>query len=123
VASTLVYPLYLSVGALVLFGLLRALGGPLHGNALAPLWLQVIDRDPQAQELRYEYIVSQELTLGIGRVLSVLAVMALAAPINQLTLARVALVVAGAAPILIWAAFARIGAPVAVGSRPLQVAA
>jgi len=107
----------------VLFGLLRALGGPLHGNALAPLWLQVIDRDPQAQELRYEYIVSQELTLGIGRVLSVLAVMALAAPIDQLTLARVALVVAGAAPILIWAAFARIGAPVAVAARPLQVAA
>jgi YQGE family putative transporter len=123
VASTLVYPLYLSVGALVLFGLLRALGGPLHGNALAPLWLQVIDRDPQAQELRYEYIVSQELTLGIGRVLSVLAVMVLAAPIDQLTLARVALVVAGAAPILIWAAFARIAAPVAVDSRPLPAAA
>jgi YQGE family putative transporter len=123
VVSTLVYPLYLSVGALVLFGLLRALGGPLHGNALAPLWLQVIDQDPQAQELRYEYIVSQELTLGIGRVLSVLAVMVLAAPIDQLTLARVALVVAGAAPILIWAAFARIAGPVAVESRPLPAAA
>jgi hypothetical protein len=118
-----VYPLYLSVGALVLFGLLRALGGPLHGNALAPLWLQVIDQDPQAQELRYEYIVSQELTLGIGRVLSVLAVMVLAAPIDQLTLARVALVVAGAAPILIWAAFARIAGPVAAESRPLPAAA
>ena len=122
VASTLVYPLYLSVGALVLFGLLRALGGPLHGNALAPLWLQVIDRDPQARELRYEYIVSQELTLGIGRVLSVLAVMVLAAPIDQLTLARVALVIAGAAPMLIWASFARIGAPVAE-ARPRNVAA
>ncbi len=122
VASTLVFPLYLTVGALVVFGLLRALGGPLHGNALAPLWLQVIDRDPQAPELRYEYIVSQELALGIGRVLSVLGVMVLAAPIDQLTLARVALVVAGAAPILIWASFARIAGPVAE-SRPLNVAA
>jgi len=122
VASTLVYPLYLSVGALVLFGLLRAMGGPLHGNALAPLWLQVIDRDPQARELRYEYIVSQELTLGIGRVLSVLAVMVLAAPIDQLTLARVALVIAGAAPMLIWASFARIPGP-AMESRPLNAAA
>jgi MFS transporter, YQGE family, putative transporter len=122
VASTLVYPLYLSVGALLLFGLLRALGGPLHGNALAPVWLQVIDRDPQAPDLRYEYIVSQELTLGIGRVLSVMGVMVLATPIDQLTLARVVLVVAGAAPILIWASFARIPGPVAE-PRPLHLAA
>lgn len=122
VASTLVYPLYLSVGALVIFGLLRALGGPLHGNALAPLWLQVIDRDPQAPELRYEYIVSQELALGIGRVLSVLGVMVLAAPIDQLTLARVALVVAGAAPILIWATFARIPGAAPAEPQPLPAA-
>jgi YQGE family putative transporter len=123
VASTLVFPLYLSVGGLVVFGLLRALGGPLHGNALAPLWLQVIDRDPQAPDLRYEYIVSQELALGIGRVVSVLGVMALAAPIDQLTLARVALVVAGAAPIVIWASFARIPVPGVAEARPLPAAA
>lgn len=123
VASTLVFPLYLSVGALVIFGLLRALGGPLHGNALAPLWLQVIDRDPKAPDLRYEYIVSQELALGIGRVVSVLGVMALAAPIDQLTLARVALVVAGAAPIVIWASFARIPVAGVAEARPLPAAA
>lgn len=123
VASTLVYPLYLSVGALLLFGLLRALGGPLHGNALAPVWLQVIDRDPQAPELRYEYIVSQELTLGMGRVLSVLGVMVLATPVDQLMLARVALVIAGAAPMLIWASFARIPGAAPADPPPMPAAA
>src|SRR5207245_3069278 len=37
VMSTLLLPLYLSAWAIVGFGLLRAIGGPLHGNALAPV--------------------------------------------------------------------------------------
>lgn len=111
VASTLVLPLYLSAWALVAFGLLRALGGPLHGNGLAPLALQVIDRDPQARSLRYEYIVHQELCLAVGRVLSIGFFLLLAAPIDQLLLARIVIVVSGAAPMVIWAAFARIAQP------------
>jgi len=70
VLSTLVLPLYLTGWGLVAFGLLRAVGGPLHGNALAPVALQVIDRDPAPREMRYDYIVHQELCLGIGRVMA-----------------------------------------------------
>src|SRR5438270_13470299 len=54
VLSTLVLPLYLSATALFAYGVLRAFGGPLHGNALAPIALQVIDRDPRARDRRYE---------------------------------------------------------------------
>jgi YQGE family putative transporter len=111
VVSTLLLPLYLSAWALLGFGLLRAIGGPLHGNALAPVALQVIDRDPNAAAMRYDYIVHSELCLGIGRVLSIGAFLLLAAPLNQMLLARIVVVVAGAAPILIWAAFARIPQP------------
>ncbi len=113
VASTLVLPLYLSAWALVAFGLLRAVGGPMHGNGLAPLALQVIDRDPQARSVRYEYIVHQELCLAVGRVLSIGFFLVLAAPVDQLLLARIVVVVAGAAPMVIWAAFARIAHPAA----------
>jgi len=113
VASTLVLPLYLSAWALVAFGLLRAVGGPLHGNGLAPLALQVIDRDPQARSLRYEYIVHQELCLAVGRVLSIGFFLVLAAPVDQLLLARIVVAVSGAAPMVIWAAFARIAQPAA----------
>jgi MFS transporter, YQGE family, putative transporter len=108
VLSTFLLPLYLTAWAIVGFGLLRAIGGPLHGNALAPVALQVIDRDPAPQAMRYDYIVHQELCLGIGRVVSIGAFLLLAAPINQMLLARIVVVVAGAAPLLIWAAFARI---------------
>jgi YQGE family putative transporter len=126
VLSTFLLPLYLTAWAIVGFGLLRAIGGPLHGNALAPLALQVIDRDPTPKAMRYDYIVHQELCLGIGRVLSIGGFLLLAAPINQMLLARVVVVVAGAAPILIWAAFARIPASVSVAdvdSRALPQAA
>ena len=108
VLSTLLLPLYLTGWALVIFGLLRAVGGPLHGNTLAPVALQVIDRDPAPQAMRYDYIVHSELCLGIGRVLSIGCFLLLAAPQNQMLLARIVVVIAGAAPILIWAAFARI---------------
>src|SRR5438094_892657 len=108
VLSTFLLPLYLTAWAIVGFGLLRAVGGPLHGNALAPLALQVIDRDPTPQAMRYDYIVHQELCLGIGRVLSIGCFLLLAAPMNQLLLARIVVLVAGASPILIGAAFPRI---------------
>jgi MFS transporter, YQGE family, putative transporter len=108
VLSTFLLPLYLTAWAIVGFGLLRAIGGPLHGNALAPLALAVIDRDPAAKAMRYDYIVHQELCLGIGRVFSIGCFLLLATPLNQMLLARVVVVVAGIAPILIWAAFARI---------------
>lgn len=111
VASTLVLPLYMSAWALVAFGMLRAVGGPLHGNGLAPLALQVIDRDPEARSLRYEYIVHQELCLAVGRVLSIGFFLVLAAPADQLLLARIVVAVSGAAPMVIWAAFARIAQP------------
>ncbi len=123
VASTLLLPLYVSVPALAAFGLLRALGGPLHANGLAPLALQVIDRDPQAGVLCYEYIVSQELWLGIGRVASIALFLLLAAPAGQVILARIALVVAGAAPMVIWAAFARIPPPAPAEPRTQPAAA
>lgn len=126
VLSTLLLPLYLTGWALIAYGLLRAVGGPLHGNALAPVALQVIDRDPAPQAMRYDYIVHSELCLGIGRVLSIGAFLLLAAPINQMLLARIVVVIAGTAPMLIWAAFARISptAVVADGeSRPLAQAA
>jgi MFS transporter, YQGE family, putative transporter len=125
VLSTLVLPLYLSAWALVVFGLLRAVGGPLHGNALAPVALQVIDRDPAPKTTRYDYIVHQELCLGIGRVLSIGCFLLLLAPINQMLLARIVVVVAGAAPIVIWAAFARIPQTVAreAENRALPAAA
>ena len=106
--STLLLPLYLTGWALLLFGLLRAIGGPLHGNALAPVALQVIDRDPAAGTMRYEYIVHSELCLGIGRVLSIGGFLLLISPANQMLLARIVVVIAGAAPMLIWAAFARV---------------
>jgi MFS transporter, YQGE family, putative transporter len=108
VLSTFLLPLYLTAWAIIAFGLLRAIGGPLHGNALAPVALQVIDRDPAPATMRYDYIVHQELCLGIGRVLSIGCFLLLVAPMNQMMLARIVVVVAGAAPILIWAAFARI---------------
>ncbi len=126
VLSTFLLPLYLTAWALVAFGLLRAIGGPLHGNALAPVALQVIDRDPTPTAMRYDYIVHQELCLGIGRVLSLGCFLLLAAPVNQMLLARIVVVVAGAAPLLIWAAFARIPrvAPAAPSdSRALPAAA
>jgi MFS transporter, YQGE family, putative transporter len=126
VLSTFLLPLYLSAWAIVGFGLLRAVGGPLHGNALAPVALQVIDRDPTPQAMRYDYIVHQELCLGIGRVLSIGCFLLLAAPMNQMLLARIVVVVAGAAPLLIWAAFARIPQVPAVAqsdSRALPAAA
>lgn len=124
--STFLLPLYLTAWAIVGFGLLRAVGGPLHGNALAPVALQVIDRDPTPKAMRYDYIVHQELCLGIGRVLSIGCFLLLAAPINQMLLARIVVVVAGAAPIVIWAAFARIPQPVVVAdgeNRALAAAA
>jgi hypothetical protein len=126
VLSTLLLPLYLSAWALIGFGLLRAIGGPLHGNALAPLALQVIDRDPTPRAMRYDYIVHQELCLGVGRVLSIGCFLLLAAPLDQMLLARIVVVVAGAAPILIWAAFARIRPVIAVAdleNRTLPAAA
>ena len=113
VLSTLLLPLYLTGWALVAFGLLRAIGGPLHGNALAPVAFAVIDRDPAPQAMRYDYIVHSELCLGVGRVLSIAAFLFLAAPLNQMLLARLVVVITGAAPILIWAAFARIPQSVA----------
>jgi YQGE family putative transporter len=126
VLSTFLLPLYLTAWAIVGFGLLRAIGGPLHGNALAPVALQVIDRDPAPTVMRYEYIVHQELCLGIGRVLSIGCFLLLVAPMNQMLLARIVVVVGGAAPILIWAAFARIPRVVPVvpsDSRALPAAA
>ena len=126
VASTLLLPLYLTGWALLAFGLLRAIGGPLHGNALAPVALQVIDRDPTPGVMRFEYIVHSELCLAVGRVLSLGCFLLLAAPTNQMLLARVVVVVAGAAPILIWAAFARVPQRVAMAeadTRPLASAA
>jgi YQGE family putative transporter len=117
VTSTLVLPLYLSAWALVAYGLLRAVGGPLHANGLAPLALQVIDRDPKPMAVRYEYIVHQELCLAVGRVLSIGFFLVLAAPVDQMLLARVVVVVAGAAPMVIWAAFARIPQPVALAAE------
>ncbi len=126
VLSTFLLPLYLTAWALVAFGLLRAIGGPLHGNALAPVALQVIDRDSTPATMRYEYIVHQELCLGIGRVLSIGSFLLLAAPMNQMLLARIVVVVAGAAPLLIWAAFARIPRVASVAdtdSRALPAAA
>jgi hypothetical protein len=69
--------------------------------------LEVIDRDPQARDRRYEYIVHQELCLGVGRVLSIGAFLLLAAPVDQLLLSRIVIVVSGAAPMVIRAAFAR----------------
>jgi YQGE family putative transporter len=123
VMSTLLLPLYLTAGALVAYGFLRAVGGPLHGNALAPMALQVIDRDPQAKTMRYEYIVHQELCLGIGRVLSIGCFLLLMAPLNQMLLARIVVVIAGAAPILIWAAFARIPQALTSDDRALPAAA
>jgi YQGE family putative transporter len=126
VLSTFLLPLYLTAWAIVGFGLLRAIGGPLHGNALAPVALQVIDRDPAAKAMRYDYIVHQELCLGIGRVLSIGCFLLLAAPINQMLLARIVVVVAGAAPLVIWAAFARIPVQAPAGdveNRTLPAAA
>ncbi|TMD88142.1 MAG: MFS transporter [Chloroflexi bacterium] len=126
VLSTFLLPLYLTAWAIVGFGLLRAIGGPLHGNALAPVALQVIDRDPAPKAMRYDYIVHQELCLAIGRVLSIGCFLLLAAPINQMLLARIVVVVAGVAPILIWAAFARIPGVTAIAqldARSLPAAA
>jgi hypothetical protein len=126
VLSTFLLPLYLTAWGLVGFGLLRAVGGPLHGNALSPVALQVIDRDPTPAVMRYDYIVHQELCLGIGRLLSIGGFLLLAAPMNQMLLARIVVVVAGAAPLLIWAAFARIPRVAAVAeadSRALPAAA
>jgi len=108
VMSTLLLPLYLTGWALLGFGLLRAIGGPLHSNALAPVALQVIDRDPAPRLMRYEYIVHSELCLAVGRVLSLGCFLILAAPVNQMLLARIVVVIAGAAPIVIWASFARV---------------
>jgi YQGE family putative transporter len=108
VLSTFLLPLYLTGWALLAFGLLRAIGGPLHGNALAPVALQVIDRDPAPHAMRFEYIVHSELCLGVGRVLSIGCFLLLVSPINQMLLARVVVVIAGAAPLLIWAAFAHV---------------
>lgn len=124
--STMLLPLYLTAGALIAFGLLRAVGGPLHGNALAPVALQVIDRDPAPRAMRFEYIVHSELCLAVGRVLSLGCFLLLAAPSNQMLLARIVVVITGAAPILIWAAFARVPQPLAIpeaDSRPLASAA
>jgi YQGE family putative transporter len=127
VLSTLVLPLYLTGWGLLAFGLLRAVGGPLHGNALAPVPLQVIDRDPAPRATRYDYIVHSEVCLGIGRVLSLGCFVLFATPINQMLLARIVVVVAGAAPMLIWAAFAQVSpAELAVDepeARPLASAA
>jgi YQGE family putative transporter len=126
VLSTFLLPLYLTAWGLVGFGLLRAVGGPLHGNALSPVALQVIDRDPTPAVMRYDYIVHQELCLGIGRLLSIGGFLLLAAPMNQMLLARIVVVVAGAAPLLIWAAFARIPRVAAIAeadSRALPAAA
>jgi len=123
VISTLLLPLYLTAWALIGFGLLRAVGGPLHGNALAPVALQVIDRDPAPRSMRYDYIVHQELCLGVGRVLSIGGFLLLAAPVNQMLLARIVVVVAGTAPILIWAAFARIRQPETSAENPALAAA
>ncbi len=121
VLSTLLLPLYVSAPALVAFGVLRAIGGPLHGNPLAPMALQVIDRDPQTRVLRYEYLVSQELWLGIERVISVGFFVLLAAPLDQVVPARIALAVAGSAPMLMWAFFARI--PSAARTEPERLTA
>lgn len=128
VCSTLLLPLYLSAAALIVFGFLRALGGPLHGNALAPVALQVIDRDPRARQLRFEYIVHSELCLGAGRVASIAGFLLLAAPLDQVLLARLVVVIAGAAPMVIWAAFASIPQAAAnvagnIEERPLSAAA
>jgi hypothetical protein len=79
----------------------------------------VIDRDSQARSLRYEYIVHQELCLAVGRILSIGFFLFLAAPVSQLLLARIVIVVSGAAPMVIWAAFARIAQP---ASAPAIVA-
>jgi len=106
--------------------LLRAIGGPLHGNALAPMALQVIDRDPTPRAMRYDYIVHSELCLGVGRVLSIGCFLLLATPGNQMLVARIVVVIAGAAPMLIWAAFARVSQRPSVDeaeARPLVSAA
>jgi YQGE family putative transporter len=122
VLSTMVLPLYLTGWALIAFGLLRAVGGTLHGNALAPVALAVIDRDPTPRAMRYDYIVHSELCLGIGRVLSIGCFLLLAAPINQMLLARIVVVIAGAAPLVIWAAFARIPQPSTLGDADAALA-
>src|SRR5437588_7853177 len=126
VLSTLLLPLYLTAWALIGFGLLRAIGGPLHGNALAPMALQVIDRDPTPKAMRYDYIVHPERCLGVGRVLSIGCFLLLATPGNQMLVARIVVVIAGAAPMLIWAAFARVSQRPSVDeaeARPLVSAA
>jgi hypothetical protein len=75
---------------------------------------------------RYDYIVHSELCLGVGRVLSIGGFLLLAAPMNQMLLARLVVVIAGAAPIVIWASFARVpqaGSILDRDSRPLAQAA
>jgi hypothetical protein len=75
------------------------------------LALAVIDRDPTPRAMRYDYIVHSELCLGIGRVLSIGCFLLLAVPLNQMLLAGIVVGIAGAAPLVIWAAFARIPQP------------
>src|SRR5256885_15420298 len=67
--------------------------------------------------MRYDYIVHQELCLGLGRVLSIGFFLLLAAPMNQMLLARIVVVVAGAAPLPIWAGFARIPTAASAAAR------
>jgi YQGE family putative transporter len=67
----------LSVTTLVVFGLLRAMAGPLFGIPSFSLRLDTIARSAEEPAQRIEYLCAWEVPLAIGRVLMMLVIMGL----------------------------------------------
>ncbi|GAX89505.1 MFS transporter [Effusibacillus lacus] len=69
---------------------------------------EVISRDPQAQERRVDYIVSREIPIGLGRLLSVAAFVALHDHFQNQTAVQVTIGVLGLLYLICWRLMARI---------------
>src|SRR5439155_159694 len=101
--------------------------GSLMGLVLTILTYLVLKNEQQVGNFNgLMGLLGVAICLGLGRVLSIGCFLLLAAPMNQMLLARIVVAVAGAAPIIVWAAFARIPQPTAipeVDNRALPAAA
>jgi YQGE family putative transporter len=99
--SSILLPISLSITALLAFNLLRSIGMPLFGNVLVPLTFSAIEADQEADKLRYEYLVSNEIFLGLGRSLVLGLFIWFNSLVSDPVSSRFILVLVGLAPIII----------------------
>ncbi|HUS51895.1 MAG TPA: hypothetical protein VMX77_00330 [Candidatus Bathyarchaeia archaeon] len=102
VFSSVLLGFWPTVLVLVFTGLIINSFSPLLQVTLGTLYFRAIDADSRSWQEKYDYMITRDTALGLGRLLSYLILFFLFEKFTQLTVARGWIVVAGAIPFLIW---------------------